>query len=185
MGRDTLNAERARRPSAQWQAARPFPNKCRGCMTSRQVRPDSLCHGPQVVGLLLNGKWRARPGHVSAPDPSSYQGPPCSGTLLRFRPIRRLRTYMYRGPVSFCGGPDLLECVVFSCHVAPFGLSMRWGQASSPVWLGDVAWVRRLHAVEEGTPDLGYRQCRTATKQPPSRLCEQAFGCQKYGSICL
>jgi hypothetical protein len=28
----------------------------------------------------------------------------------------------------------------------------------SPVWLGDVAWVRRLHAVEEGTPDLGYRQ---------------------------
>jgi hypothetical protein len=35
---------------------------------------------------------------------------------------------------------------------------MRWGQASSPARLGDVAWVRRLHTVEEGTPDLGYRQ---------------------------
>jgi hypothetical protein len=28
MGRDALNAERARRPSAQWQAARLFSNKC-------------------------------------------------------------------------------------------------------------------------------------------------------------
>jgi hypothetical protein len=51
-----------------------------------------------------------------------------------------------------------LGCVVFSCHVAPFGLPMRWGQAPSSAWPGDVAWVRRLHTVEEGTPDLGYRQ---------------------------
>jgi hypothetical protein len=86
IGRDTLNAERARRPSAQWQAARPLLNKCRGCTTSRQVRPGSLCHGPQVAGLRLSEKWRARPGHVSAPDPCSYQGPPRSGTLLRFGP---------------------------------------------------------------------------------------------------
>jgi hypothetical protein len=35
---------------------------------------------------------------------------------------------------------------------------MRWGQAPFPAWPGDVAWVWRLHAVEEGTPDLGYRQ---------------------------
>jgi hypothetical protein len=49
-------------------------------------------------------------------------------------------------------------CVVFSCNVAPFGLPMRWGQAPSSAWPGDVAWVRRLHAVEEGTPNLGYRQ---------------------------
>jgi hypothetical protein len=35
---------------------------------------------------------------------------------------------------------------------------MRWGEAPFPAWLGGVAWVRRLHAVEEGTPDLGYRQ---------------------------
>jgi hypothetical protein len=30
MGRDILNAERACRPLAQWQAARPLLNKCRG-----------------------------------------------------------------------------------------------------------------------------------------------------------
>jgi hypothetical protein len=106
MGRHALNAERAHLPSAQWQAARPFSNKCRGCTTSRQVWPVSLCHGPQAAGLRLSGKWRARPGHVSAPDPSSYQGPPHSGTLLGFGFTRRLRTYMYRGPVSFYGGPD-------------------------------------------------------------------------------
>jgi hypothetical protein len=120
MGRDALNAERARRPSAQWQAACPLLNKCRGCTTSRQVRPDSLCHGPQAAGLRLSGKWRARPGHVSALDPCSYQGPPRSGTPLRFGPTQRLRTYMYRGPVSFCEGPDLLGCVILPCHVAPF-----------------------------------------------------------------
>jgi hypothetical protein len=52
----------------------------------------------------------------------------------------------------------ILGCVVFSFHVALFGLPMRWGQAPSSAWPGDVAWVRRLHAVEEGIPDLGYRQ---------------------------
>jgi hypothetical protein len=54
-GRDALNAERACHPSTQWHVARPFSNKCRGCMTSRQVRPDSLCHGPQAAGLCLCG----------------------------------------------------------------------------------------------------------------------------------
>jgi hypothetical protein len=96
MGRDTLNAERACRPSAQWQAARLLLNKCRGYTTSRQVRPGSLCHGPQAAGLHLSGKWSARPAHVSALNPCSYQGPPRSGTLLGFGPTRRLRTYMYR-----------------------------------------------------------------------------------------
>jgi hypothetical protein len=122
MGRDAINAERARRPSARWQAARLFLNKCRGCTTSRQVWPGSLCYGPQVAGLRLSGKWRAGPTHVSAPNPCTYQGSPRSGTLLEFGPTRRLRTHMYRGPVSFCGGPDLLGCGVFPCHVAPFGL---------------------------------------------------------------
>jgi hypothetical protein len=171
MGRDTLNVERTRRPSAQWQAARLLLNKCRGCTTSRQVRPDSLCHGPQAAGLRLSEKWRARPAHVSAPDPCTYQGPPCSGTLLGFGPTRRLRTYMYRGSVSFCGGPDLLGCVVFPCHVAPFGLPMWWGQASSSAWLGEVAWVRRLHDVGEGTPDLGYRQWPLVPPQGRMRAC--------------
>jgi hypothetical protein len=32
------------------------------------------------------------------------------------------------------------------------------GSGAASAWPKDVAWVRRLHAVEEGTPDLGYRQ---------------------------
>jgi hypothetical protein len=158
MGRDALNDERARRPSAQWQAARLFLNKCRGCTTSRQVRPDSLCYGPQAASLRLSGKWRARSAHVSAPDP-------CTHRVFSFRDPTGVRTYpeapdlyVYRGPVSFCGGPDLLRCGVFPCHVAPFGLPIQWGQAPSFAWLGDVAWMQCLHAIGEGTPDLGYRQ---------------------------
>jgi hypothetical protein len=57
------------------------------------------------------------------------------------------------------GGPNDLEGSV--TPRAPFGLPMRWGQAPSSTWPGDVARVRRLHAVEEGTPDLGYRQFPT------------------------
>jgi hypothetical protein len=79
--------------------------------------------------------------------------------------------YVYRGPVSFCGDPDLLRCGVFPCHVAPFGLSTRWGQAPSSAWLGDVARVRRLHAVGEGTPDLGSRQWPPVPPQGRMRAC--------------
>jgi hypothetical protein len=66
--------------------------------------------------------------------------------------------YVYRGLVSFHGGPVLLGCGVFPCHVTPFGLPIRWGQARSSVWLRDVALVRSLHVVGEGTPDFGYQQ---------------------------
>jgi hypothetical protein len=38
----------------------------------------------------------------------------------------------------------ILGCVVFSCHVAPFGLPKRWVQATSSAWPGYVAWVGRL-----------------------------------------
>jgi hypothetical protein len=64
---------------------------------------------------------------------------------------------VYMGPVPFRGGPALLGCGVFPCHVASFGLPIRQGQARSFAWLEDIAWVRCLHAAEEGTPDLGYR----------------------------
>jgi hypothetical protein len=64
--------------------------------------------------------------------------------------------YVYRGPVSFRGGPALLGCGVFPCHVAPFDLPIRWGQARSSYGLRDVALVRSLHVVGEGTPDFGY-----------------------------
>jgi hypothetical protein len=120
MGRDALNAERAHRPSAQWQAVHLFLNKCRGYTTSRQVRPGRLCHGPQAAGLRLSGKRRARPAHVSALDPCTHQGPSRSGTLLEFGPTRGLQTCMYiGGPVSFCGGPDLLRCGAFFATWCP------------------------------------------------------------------
>jgi hypothetical protein len=52
IGQDTLNAERARRPSVWWQAVRPLRNKCRGCTALgalRQARPIGLCHGSQAT----------------------------------------------------------------------------------------------------------------------------------------
>jgi hypothetical protein len=54
MGQDALNAERARRPLAQWQAARPLLDKCRGCTALRQARPDGLCDGSQAAGFRLS-----------------------------------------------------------------------------------------------------------------------------------
>jgi hypothetical protein len=152
MGRDALNAERARRPSAQWQAARLFLNKCRGCTTSCQVRPGSLCHGPQAAGLRLSGKWRARPAHVSAPDPCTHQGPSRSGTLLEFGPTRRLRTCMY---------------IWWSGLIGVWCLSLPRGALwpAYPVRSGAVLRVarrRRMGAVSpcyrRRYPDLGYRQ---------------------------
>jgi hypothetical protein len=157
--RDALNAERARRPSEQWQAVRLFLNKCRGCTTSRQVRPGGLCHGPQAAGLHLSGKWRARPAHVSVPDPCTHQGPPRSGTLLEFGPTRRLQTYMHIGVrCPSVGVRTYRDVVSLLATWRPLARLTRWGQASSSAWLGDVAWVWRLHTVGEGIPDLGYRQ---------------------------
>jgi hypothetical protein len=59
IGHDTLNVERAHRPSAWWQAARPLRNKCKDCTAVwalRQARPVGLCHEPQAT----------RPRRVSA-----------------------------------------------------------------------------------------------------------------------
>jgi hypothetical protein len=44
------------------------------------------------------------------------------------------------------------------------------GSGAVPVWLGDVAWVQRLHVVEESTPDLGYRQCQIHNSYMRQRL---------------
>jgi hypothetical protein len=45
MGRDALNAERARRPSAQWQAACPLLNKCRGYTAYVRLGPMAYVMG--------------------------------------------------------------------------------------------------------------------------------------------
>jgi hypothetical protein len=127
-------------------------------------------------GLLGFGA-RPRPGPYSE-GPGAYprdsacppgsSGPVSTGVR---RPSAEVRTYrctlgslispchMVLPALSMQWGRCLhLGRVVSSCHVAPSGLPMRWGQAPFPAWQGDVAWVRRLHAVEEGTPDLGYQQ---------------------------
>jgi hypothetical protein len=142
MGRDTINAERARRPSAQWQATRLFLNKCRGYTTSRQVRPGSLCHGPQAAAPRLSAKWRQGPHTCQHRTPAHTRvllapGPCWSSDLPEGSGL------VYRGPVSFCGGPALLGCGVISCHVSPFGLPIRRGQARSSTWLKG----RRMGAV--------------------------------------
>jgi hypothetical protein len=105
----------------------------------------------------LKGKAQTRvsTGPLLMPGFSSFRDP------ARVRTSRGFWTYMYRGPVSLCGNLNLLRWVVFPCHVAPFGLPTQWGRALFHAWLGDVAWVWRLHVVEEGTPDLGYRQNST------------------------
>jgi hypothetical protein len=109
------------------------------------------------VDLRLSGKRRQGPHTCQRRTPAHTRvllapGPCWSSNLPEGSRL------VYRGPVSFCGGPALLGCGVFPCHMAPFGLVIRWGQARPSAWLRDVAWVRCLHAVGEGTPDFGYRQ---------------------------
>ena len=96
----------------------------------------------------VEGKARTRvsTGPLHTPGSSLFRDPAKVRTYPEAPDL-----YVYRGPVSFCEGPDLLRCGVFPCHVAPFGLPTRWGQAPSSAWLGDVARVQRLHAVGEGT----------------------------------
>jgi hypothetical protein len=82
-------------------------------------------------------------------------------------PSWELRTCTHSGLVSCCGGPDpvyILGCITFPCHVVPLDLPMWWGRVPFSVWPGGVARVRRLHAVEEGTPNSGYRQNPSGTK---------------------
>jgi hypothetical protein len=65
--------------------------------------------GHKAAGLRLCGKWRARPAHVSAPDPYTHQGPSCSGTLLGFGPTRGLQSCMYIGARCPSVGSGLTE----------------------------------------------------------------------------
>ena len=109
IGQDALNAERARRPSAWWQAACPLLNKCRGCAALgalRQARLVSCCHEPQATR-------RARPGHVPAPDPYSCRGPPHPGTLLRLGPYSEGPEAHPRDPTCLLGSSGLVRTGVW------------------------------------------------------------------------
>jgi hypothetical protein len=92
-GQDALNAERAHRLSAWWQATRPLRNKCRdraALEASRQAPPVGLCHGPQAT-------WQQQ---VSA----------CAGSAGQGLDMCQHRTFTHAGvpPVPGpCCGPDL------------------------------------------------------------------------------
>jgi hypothetical protein len=129
-----------------------------------------------AAGLRLSGERRARPGHVPEPDPYSCQGPPRPWTLPRPRPYSEGPGAYPRDPACLLGSSRvvrtgvrcpskeartqwcILGCIIFPCHVVPLDLPMWWGRVPFSVWSGGVVRVQRLHAVEEGTPDSGYRQ---------------------------
>jgi hypothetical protein len=103
--------------------------------------------------------------------PPGSSGPASTGVR---RPSTEVQTYRCT-----------LGSLISPCHVAPSGLPKRWGQASFPAWQGDIAWVRRRHAVEEGTPDLGYRQWPPVPPQGRMQACrwdQSLFGGLDYSS---
>jgi hypothetical protein len=59
----------------------------------------------------------------------------------------------------------ILGCITFLRHVLPLDLPMWYGWVPFSMWLGGVVWVQRLHTIEEGTPDSGYRQMLTSFHQ--------------------
>jgi hypothetical protein len=123
-----------------------------------------------AAGSCLSRESRARPGHVSAPDPCLCRGPLRPGTLPRFGPHSGGPGYVStRSPGSHFTGVRcssakvrtqrcFLERITLPRHVVALGLPMWWGQVPLSVWPGGVVQVQRLHTVGEGTPDSGYRQ---------------------------
>jgi hypothetical protein len=104
-----------RRLLAWWQAALPFSNKCRGCLAwwaLCQAWPVGLCVGPQVMWqqwAVQDKVWtRASTGPLPPPGFSSSLDLANAGAFQGIRyTFLGPWTCMYRGPVSFCGGPDL------------------------------------------------------------------------------
>jgi hypothetical protein len=154
MGQGALNAERARRPSAWWQAARPFRNKCKW-MYGPCVRLGPLAYvtghkpcgssGPLPKWEALGKAWtRAGTGPQLMPGSSSPRDLAKARTLLRGAwslfegpgmPSWELRTRSYRGPVSL-GGLDpsmhlgmyylfLPRGALSPAHVAGSGAALR------------------------------------------------------------
>jgi hypothetical protein len=56
-----------------------------------------------AAGLRLSGERRAKPGHVSAPDPSSRRGPQRLWTLVRPGPYPEGLGALPRGPTCLLG----------------------------------------------------------------------------------
>ena len=81
-----------------------------------------------------SGQCRTRSGHVPAPDPYLHRGPR-PGT---FQGIRHTFlgpwTCMYRGPVSFCGGPGL------AMNTGMYSLSLPCGALGPAHWAPFSTW---------------------------------------------
>jgi hypothetical protein len=131
--------------------------------SARWLMSWAISSGSPPERVVKGKAWtRVSPGPLLMPGSSSFRDLAEVQTLLGGSKLIRIEV---RFPSVEVQTPRyILGCVVFPCHVAPFGLPMRWGQAPSSACPRDVAWVQRLHAVEEGTPILGYRQW------PPARL---------------
>jgi hypothetical protein len=116
-GLDALNAERAHRLSAWWQAACLLRNKCRDLLALEALchaPPVGLRHGPQVTrqrrasifagSASTQGKaWtRANTGPLLTP------GSPCPGSLLWSGPHSEGPRAHPRDPACLLGSPGSL-----------------------------------------------------------------------------
>jgi hypothetical protein len=74
------------------------------------------CAGSGEQGLhTCQHRTPAYPKVLLVPEP--YRGSDLPGAL---------GLYVYRGPMTLCGGPVLLRHGAFSLHVASFGPPIRW-----------------------------------------------------------
>jgi hypothetical protein len=92
-------------------------------------------------------------------------------------PSWELQICTYRGPVFLYGGPDPMMhhgTYYLSLPRGALSLPMRWGRVPFSVWPGGVVHVQRLHTVEEGTPDSGYRQWPPSPPHGRMRACRWA-----------
>ena len=55
-----------------------------------------------------------------------HRTPAYPKVLLGLEPYRGSDLYVYRGPVTLCGGPVLLRHDAFPRHMALFGPPIRW-----------------------------------------------------------
>jgi hypothetical protein len=74
-----------------------------------------------VQGAEIKVCTRVSTGPLHTPRSFLFRNP----TGVRTYP-GALDLYVYRGPVTFCGGPVLLRHDAFPRHVAPFGPPIRW-----------------------------------------------------------
>jgi hypothetical protein len=77
------------------------------------------------------------------------------------------------GTLPWGSGPivSILECIVFSCHMATLEPSTWWSWVLFTTRLETVAWAPYLHAIVRGTPDPGYRQWPPGLPQGRIRAC--------------